>query len=967
VPIPAKKRDLPAGFVRLTACGVYPRAPKTLRHTKGKGEKEMLNASHLSRRLRVWAAAGLSVVLILSSALPVASAASGRDKAQTAGAIVEQQPTTPPQQPGTPPAGAQPGQGPQTPPAPEKPFADLIKDAEAMEGLFTVYKTKDDKFYLEVKPDQLDKNYLIGATLESALGERGLYASQVLDDFVFSLHRLGKNIQVLQKNVRYRAADKTPMGRAVARSFADSVVVAAPVVSLPHPDRKSVLVDLSAFMVKDLPLIGWILEATYRWPYRLDAGNSAIARVKSFPQNLEVETLLNFAIDRPPVPPITPVPIPTAPPPVTTPDVRSMQFRVRYSLSTFPEGAYQPRIADDRVGHFLTMYQDFTDDRRDTPYVRYINRWNLEKSDPSAAVSTPKQPIVFWLENTIPVKYRDAIAAGVLAWNKAFEKAGFKDAVVVKQQPDDADWDPADVRYNTIRWFVSTDAGFAIGPSRANPYTGQIYDADISFTENMTRFTRLEFTDLVAPLAEQLNSNEEQMKLISDPRKRCSYAIGAMQEAAFGFGLLDARGLMNDVSAQDQYIKEFLTSIAAHEVGHTLGLRHNFRASTLHEVNKLQDSQLTTDQGLTGSVMDYTPVNLCQNGARQGQYWQTTLGPYDYWAIEYAYKPLGARTPEEELPELRKIASRAADPRLAYGTDEDSFGTSAIGLDPRTNQWDFGTDPLQFYTERIKLVHELWSNLETKAARQGEGYQTMRRGFNRGFNELAIALLNTNKYIGAVYHHRDHVGDPNGRLPYEPVPAARQRQALELIKTYAFGSKAFDFPPKLLNKLALDRFWTFEGAPFNTQRLDYPIHAQVLGIQRALLDRMFNPILLARLQDLEVKYADPKDAFTMADMFTGVQEAIWSELKTGSDINSFRRPLQREYLRRLTGMVLRPTPGAAEEAATLARYNLTQLRGRIQQALVAGARTNTATKAHLQESLARVDEALKAQQQRVVN
>ncbi|HSB08815.1 MAG TPA: zinc-dependent metalloprotease [Blastocatellia bacterium] len=182
-----------------------------------------------------------------------------------------------------------------------------------------------------------------------------------------------------------------------------------------------------------------------------------------------------------------------------------------------------------------------------------------------------------------------------------------------------------------------------------------------------------------------------------------------------------------------------------------------------------------------------------------------------------------------------------------------------------------------------------------------------------------------------------------------------------------FGSKAFDFPPRLLNKLALDRFWTFEGAPFNTTRLDYPIHAQVFGLQRALLDRMFNPVMLARLQDLEVKYPDPKDTFTMADLFQGLQEAIWSEVKTGAEINSFRRPLQREHLRRMTGLVLRPTPGAPEDAATLARYTLTQLRGRIQQSLVAGAKMSVATRAHLQESLARIDEALKAQQQRVVN
>src|SRR5262249_48964002 len=163
----------------------------------------------------------------------------------------------------------------------------------------------------------------------------------------------------------------------------------------------------------------------------------------------------------------------------------------------------------------------------------------------------------------------------------------------------------------------------------------------------------------------------------------------------------------------------------------------------------------------------------------------------------------------------------------------DSFGTSPIGLDPRTNQWDFGTDPLQFYTDRVKLVHEMWATMETKMAKQGEAYSPMRRIFNRAFNQLAIALFNANKYIGGGNHNRDHIGDPNGRLPYEPVSGARQRQALELIKTNAFSAKAFDFSPRLLNKLALDRFQTFEGAPFNTNRLDYPIHAQVFNLQRA--------------------------------------------------------------------------------------------------------------------------------------
>ncbi|MGH9754894.1 MAG: zinc-dependent metalloprotease, partial [Blastocatellia bacterium] len=600
-----------------------------------------------------------------------------------------------------PPAGqpATPGQAPAAPP--EKPFADVIKDAEAVKGLFTLYR-KEDKVWIEILPEQFDQIYLCSPTMESALGERGFFASQVLGEFVFTFHKLGKNVQFAQKNVNYRAGDKTPIQRAVARSFADSILGSAPVASLPHPERKSVLVELNGLLLADIPLIGYALEATYRWPYRLDAKNSAFGAVKAFPQNVEIESLLNFAIERPPVPPLIlppQTPPPQVPPPIAPPDVRSLQFRIRYSLSSLPETGYSARLADDRVGHFLAMYQDFSSDNEYTPYVRYVTRWRLEKADPDAALSPPKQPIVFWLENTIPEKYRKAVADGVLMWNKAFERIGFKDALVVKQQPDDADWDPADVRYNTIRWFVATDAGFAIGPSRINPFTGQIYDADIGFTENMTRFTRQEFEEIVQPLSEQQpNGLTELFRWKRNLRAMCYQARGATHQAAFGHNLMAARGLMENGANAEKYINDFLTHVAAHEVGHTLGLRHNFRASTLHQFDKLQDTAATTEQGLTGSVMDYTPVNLAPRGRQQGQHWQTTLGTYDYWAIEYAYKPLAASSPEGELPELRKIASRVADPTLAYGTDEDAFGTSPIGLDPRTNQWDFGSDPLGYYT-----------------------------------------------------------------------------------------------------------------------------------------------------------------------------------------------------------------------------------------------------------------------------
>jgi Domain of unknown function (DUF5117) len=215
--------------------------------------------------------------------------------------------------------------------------------------------------------------------------------------------------------------------------------------------------------------------------------------LKAFDRNIEIETVNHFAAEQPPLPPLLSpgVPPPPSPePPRNIPDIRSVLFHFRYSISELPGPGFRPRLADDRVGHFFTQVEDYSSDRNFESSRRYINRWRLEKQDPSAPLSPPKQPIVFWMENTIPVEYRDAIREGVLLWNKAFERIGFKDAVRVKQQPDNADWDPADVRYGTLWWFAGyPDPGFAEGPSRVNPLTGEIYDADIRFDAGMTRFS----------------------------------------------------------------------------------------------------------------------------------------------------------------------------------------------------------------------------------------------------------------------------------------------------------------------------------------------------------------------------------------------------------------------------------------------------------------------------------------------
>jgi len=839
----------------------------------------------------------------------------------------------------------------------KKSFDEVIKDFTPVKGgLFTFYRKDDEgKVFLEIQPDQFEKVFLLNPTLDSGTGESFLIAAAMIPEMPVMFHRVGASVQLIQKNVLFRADEKKPVSRAVRKGFSDSLLGASKVEGSPHPERKSVLVDLSPFLLTDLLGMGPALKASYGTGYGFDRDDSSFGEIKGFPDNSEIEVLSYFKTSDPKTS-------------YTLPDARSLMVRLRYSLSALKDTGYRPRLADDRVGHFLTVFQDYTSDVPDEPEVRYIDRWQLEKKDPLSTLSEPKQPIVFWIEKTVPEEYREALKDGVLLWNKAFERIGFKDAIQVKMQPDDADWDASDTRYSTLRWIVAPGASFAQGPSRVNPFTGQIYDADIRFGSDLVRVTLREFAEEVKPISLEPRGDIEAYLAGRrvDPGRMCNIVDGAVQQAAFGWNLLAARGVFDKNSNEaKKYLRDFLVSIAAHEVGHTLGLRHNFAASSILKVSQLQDAAFTEAQGMTGSVMDYTPVNLAPQGSKQGQYWQTSLGPYDYWAIEYAYKPLEGDRPEDELPALSEIASRAAsDHTLAYSTDEDVWGFSSRSIDPRANLWDIGDDAVTYYSGRLGIARELLAKMETTFEKPGQPYTKLREVFGRALNEFAIAGMTVAKTVGGAYHNRDHVGDAGARLPFQPVPVEKQREALAFLKEQVFGPKAMQFPPEMLRKLAPERLPDIFGSVWSMTRLDYPIHSVVLLVQSLPLARIYDPLTLQRIADLEAQYRPTENPVTLGEVFTGVREAIWSELKASENINSFRRNLQRRHLEILTRLVLASGAGP-EDARTLARADLTDIESGITAALKNPvAKLDRITRAHLEETRDRIAAALNAQMSR---
>ena len=362
-----------------------------------------------------------------------------------------------------------------------------------------------------------------------------------------------------------------------------------------------------------------------------------------------------------------------------------------------------------------------------------------------------------------------------------------------------------------------------------------------------------------------------------------------------------------------------------HEVGHTLGLRHNFRASTVYPLAKISDPVWSREHGIAGSVMDYNPINIAVNGEAQGAYFEPTIGPYDYWAIEYAYRTLPKET---EADELAKIAARGAnDPLLAFSSDEEAIA----GLDPDASRFDLGSDPLVYLQKRLLISQELWQRLQTKQLKPGESYDVLRRTFDAGFRQFARSAALTAKYVGGVYYVRDFAG--TSQLPLTPVPPAKQRAALNLIATGDLLGGQLPvqarIPAQHGHRLSRHRLAGSGTAQFNP---DFSLRARVLGLQVGVLNTLLSDTVLARLQDSEIKVSQADQALTLPELFAALRGSIWSELKTAGSIPGPRRDLQREHLRRIATVLTRPSSTTPADAVALFREEAKTLSAQIKAA-----------------------------------
>ncbi len=844
-------------------------------------------------------------------------------------------------------------------------FATVLKDATKIDGLVPLWR-KDTKLYAELSNASLDKEFFVLVSIARGIGERSILGGLSLgfgDDWIWVFRKVDDTIHVVRKNVRFFADKGSPEQKAVDLAYTDSVLFSLPIVATSPSGGH--LVDLGRIFLTDLPRIASRLPG-----FSYAADRSTWGRIKAFPDNVEIEVAATYGssgtlnID-------------------TVPDSRGVTVTVHYSLSLLPQNSYRPRLADDRVGYFVTALKDFSQQVDEDRFVRYINRWHLEKADPKAALSPPKKPIVFWIEKTVPFRYRPAIRRGIEAWNAAFEKAGFANAIEVRQQPDQTDWDPEDVNYNTFRW-ITAGQGFAMGPSRVNPRTGQILDADIIFDADFLQFWRQEYETFTPQSVAALTGGNPPGRVAGEwgpsspddcPTCRmagpaaCRLVDGHARETALAATALAvaAPGGLSEAE-KDKLVVQGLTLVTMHEVGHTLGLRHNFKGSAFRSLADINDVSKTSASGSSTSVMDYIPVNIMPKGKTQGEYYAARLGPYDLWAIEYGYKPLAGATPEAERPELGKIAGRSGEPALAYATDED---TEWGDPDPLSNRFDLGQDPVEFARTRAELVRQVMTAIvDRMAATDGEGgggYERVRQAFGVLLSSQGRALEMAARLVGGLVTSRSHRGDANAPPPFRVVSAAQQRAALELLETEMFASQPFSFPPELYNQLAASR-WSHWGTR-EIDREDYPAHEVILMWQDRVLGRLLDPLVLARVRDNELKVPADADAFTMAELFDRLTKAVMAEVDATAPgdytprkpaIDGLRRGLQRAYVSRLAGIA---TLGGASnaDAQALAADHLRSLDGRIGTLLAKeDVKLDAYSRAHLAEMQARIRAVLEA-------
>jgi len=762
-------------------------------------------------------------------------------------------------------------------------ITDLTKDHEVLDGLFKLYRDpKTGSLNMEVREDQLGKEFIYFSHTADGVVDGGHFRGQYRTQKILKLNKHFNTIEIVEENPFFYFDPENNISKSQSANISPATLFAAK-VKAESEEGTSYLINVDSLFKSEAldqvkPAPRPKVKPWERFSLgKLSGNKTRISAVKNFPENTFITVDYVYT---------NPAPMNTGSGFQIT-DPRNVKVRVQHTLVPMPDNGYEPRFDDARVGYFLDYVNDMTD-RSATPWRDMIKRWKLVKKDPNAAVSEPVEPIVWWIENTTPEELRPTIKKAAETWNIAFEAAGFKDALQVKIQPDDATWDADDIRYNVLRWTSSPRPPFGgYGPSFSNPRTGQILGADImleySFLTNRINIGNI-FDKAMLETAKK--EGNDALNRLREHEMYCGMASHLQLNNMLGNTLNAA--FNGTATASAQLVEESIYYLVLHELGHTLGLNHNMKATQSRSYETAHE-KAAQGAGLVASVMDYPSINFAPKTKKQAHYYTVKPGPYDIWAIQFGYDP----TLDDPAKRNAHLA-RSNEKDLAFGNDADDMRAPGKGIDPRVNIYDMTDDAVQFAADRLKLDRLAMDELREKFTKNGQSYQELRNAYLILTADMAWQGRVISRYIGGVYVDRSLAGQEGAQDPYRPVEEQKQKQAMKLLREYILSPDAFATDPKLLQYLAIQRRGFFH---YNATE-DPKVHSRVSIIQADIISHILHPITLLRVTDSSL-YGN---TYSITEMMQDLTNAVFDDDSRGS-VNSFRQELQIMYVNGLVGIL----------------------------------------------------------------
>jgi len=756
----------------------------------------------------------------------------------------------------------------------EKSLSSMIKEKTETKGLLNFYQDKKTgEMLMVLNEEQLNSPIMHFAHTVDGVSDAGHFRGGYRGNKIIEFRRYFNRIDIITKTPRFLFDENNPISRAKGANISEAILATLPIKK--EEDGKILLNVNKLFLSEALHKVSpWSRagdkNASKRFNVgKLDSKKSRFLDNRSFDDN--VDLVIDYVFSNP---------NPRVGGSRAISDPRSTSVKVQHSFVKLPENGFKPRLDDARIGYFTHQYDQMTSSKW-APYQDVIKRWNLVKKDPAASISEPVEPIVWWIENTTPLEWRDTIKDAVLSWNSSFEKAGFKNAMVVKVQPDDAKWSAGDINYNVLRWTSSPTPRFGgYGPSLANPLTGEMLGADIML-EFVFMKNRWIYDSLYTQGASALSLDGD---VASNDGLHCSAGHELQQ------GMLMASTMTDNNSIEGKaLLDEGLRMLILHEVGHTLGLNHNMKASIMWDEKEIHDIAKT--QGvLTGSVMDYTPVNVAPLGQKQGNFFQTKPGPYDDWAIEYGYST-ALNDGDAETKRLNTILSRSGEHGHAFGNDADDMRRPGSHIDPRIMISDMSSNPVAYSSQRMELIDSLFGDLKSKTLKEGSSYQPLLISANSLFGQYRSQAGIISRQIGGVHIERNFVSKNNKEMPYTPVPKAIQKAAMDTLAKQVFNSDVLTSMAPLYNYMQLQR----RGFNHGGRNEDPRVHDMILGMQRSVLAQLLHPNVLKRISDTSL-YGN---TYSLTQVMNDLTDAIFESGK----LTTVSQNIQTDYVKRLIAIV----------------------------------------------------------------